>query len=202
VVNAYGRRHQRLTRRGGWDHHPGLLPTVEGTLIQVRVDRLPGQRAPKPLWLWHSHPVPADLDLGRLFATFCRRFDAEHTFRFLKQTLGWTRPKVRTPAQADRWTRLILAAYTQLRLARHLAEDLRRPWQPPLPSDRLTPGRVRRGFPRIQRTTTHPSTAPKPATPGPGRPRGRTSPPAQRHPVGKTTAKPRRPQRSRKKRST
>jgi len=51
VVHAYGRRHQRLTRRGGWDQHAGRLPIVEGTLVQVQVDRLPGQRAPKPLWL-------------------------------------------------------------------------------------------------------------------------------------------------------
>jgi hypothetical protein len=189
AVHGYARRHQRLTRRGGWEHHPDMLPIVEGTLIQVSVDRLPGDRAPKPLWLWHSHANPADLDLGRIFAAFCRRFDAEHTFRFFKQTLGWTRPRVRTGAQADRWTWLIIAAYTQLRLARHLATDLRRPWQPPLPADRFTPGRVRRGFPRIHRTTTRPAGAPKPATPGPGRPKGRTSPPAQRHPVGKNSAK-------------
>ena len=50
TVRAYGGRHQRLTRRGGWDTQPGLLPIVEGTLIQVIVDRLPGDRAPKPLW--------------------------------------------------------------------------------------------------------------------------------------------------------
>jgi hypothetical protein len=31
--------------------------------------------------------------------------------------LGWTRPKLRDPAAADRWTWLILACYAQLRLA-------------------------------------------------------------------------------------
>lgn len=45
-------------------------------------------------------------------------FDIEHTFRMLKQTLGWTRPRRRDSAAADRWTWLILAAHTQLRLAR------------------------------------------------------------------------------------
>lgn len=35
---------------------------------------------------------------------FQRRFDLEHTFRFLKQTLGWTRPHLWEPAAADRWT--------------------------------------------------------------------------------------------------
>ena len=48
-----------------------------------------------------------------------------------KQTLGWTAPKIRTPAAADRWTWLVIAAHTQLRLARPLAADLRRPWEKP-----------------------------------------------------------------------
>ena len=186
AVTAFGRMHQRLTRRGGWDAHPGPLPIVEGSLVRIVVDRLPGDRAPKPVWLWHSHPHPADLDLARVFAAFCRRFDAEHTFRFFKQTLGWTKPQVRTPEQADRWTWLIIAAYTQLRLARHLAEDLRRPWEQPTHPDRLTPGRVRRGFPRIRRTAGLPAAAPKPTKAGPGRPKGsRNSHPAPRYPVGK-----------------
>jgi hypothetical protein len=51
----------------------------------------------------------------------------EHTFRLFKQTLGWTRPKLRTAQAADRWTWLVIACHTQLRLARPLADDLRRP---------------------------------------------------------------------------
>jgi DDE superfamily endonuclease len=186
TIQAWDRMHQKLTRRGGWQHHPGPLPVIDGALILARVDRLPGDRHPKPVWLWHSHPTTADLDLGRIFAAYCRRFDAEHTFRFIKQVLGWTRPRVRTPEQADRWTWLIIAAYTQLRLARGLTDDLRRPWHPPLTPNRLTPGRVRRGFPRIRATIGVPATAPKPTRPGPGRPKGsRNRQPAHRHPVGK-----------------
>ena len=185
-VTAWGRHHPQLQRRAGWATHPGPLPIVEGALILVRVDRLPGDRAPKPLWLWHSDPDAAGLDVLRLFHAFLRRFDLEHTFRFFKQTLGWTRPRLRHPDQADRWTWLILAAYTQLRLARHLADDLRRPWEKPIEPGRLTPGRVRRGFPRIHHTTARPASAPKPSRPGPGRPKGmRNSSPAPRYPVGK-----------------
>jgi hypothetical protein len=188
AIRAWARMHQRLTRRGGWETHNGVLPIVEGTLILVRVDRLPGDRTPKPLWLWHNNAEATDLDLARVFAAFLRRFDLEHTFRFLKQTLGWTRPRIRTPAQADRWTWLILAAYTQLRLARGLAEDLRRPWEPPQDPDRLTPGRVRRGFPRVHRTAGLPAAAPKPSRPGPGRPKGsHNTRQAPRYPVGKHT---------------
>jgi hypothetical protein len=188
AVYAWARRHQRLTRRGGWQQHTAQLPIVQGTLIRVVVDRLPGNRAPKPLWLWHSHPQPADLDLLRIFAAFCRRFDAEHTFRFFKQTLGWTRPRIRTPEQADRWTWLIIVAYTQLRLARPLTADLRRPWEKPLPVHQLTPGRIRRAFWRIRRAAAVPASAPKPSRPGPGRPKGsRNKHHAPRYEVGKHT---------------
>jgi hypothetical protein len=188
VVHAWGQRHQQLARRGGWQQHSGMLPIVAGTLIRVHVDRLPGNRAPKPLWLWHSHPQPTDLDLLRIFAVFCRRFDAEHTFRFFKQTLGWTRPRVRTGEQADRWTWVVLAAYTQLRLTRTLAADLRRPWEKPLPTNQLTPARVRRAFWRIRRAAGVPARAPKPSRPGPGRPKGsRNKHHAPRHSVGKHT---------------
>ncbi|MGH3381744.1 MAG: hypothetical protein ACRDP6_44155 [Actinoallomurus sp.] len=69
--------------------------------------------------------------MDRLWQAFLRRFDLEHTFRLFKQTLGWTAPKVRTPETADRWTWLVIAAHTQLRLARHLTVDLRRPWEKP-----------------------------------------------------------------------
>lgn len=59
----------------------------------------------------------------------------------IKQTPGWTRPKLRTPEAADRWTWLVVAAHTQLRLARPLAADLRRPWEkPPSPAGALPPG--------------------------------------------------------------
>ena len=59
----------------------------------------------------------------------------ERDFRLFKQVLGWTAPKIRDPAAADRWTWLIIAAHAQLRLARPLAADLRRPWERPAPPD-------------------------------------------------------------------
>ena len=69
----------------------------------------------------------------------------EHAFKFAKGTLGLTAAKVRTPQQADRWVRLVMAASAELLLARPLAADLRRPWERPAPAGRLTPARVRRG---------------------------------------------------------
>jgi hypothetical protein len=62
------------------------------------------------LWLWWQGPGTPDLEV--LWRAYVRRFDLEHTIRFCKQTLGWTTPRVRHPEQADRWTWLVLAAYT------------------------------------------------------------------------------------------
>ncbi len=74
----------------------------------------------------------------------------------------WNPPHRET---ADRWTWLVIAAHTQLRLARPLAADRRRP-------DRFTPASVRRDFRHIRPTTACPAQAPKPSRPGPGRPPG------------------------------
>ncbi len=90
--------------------------------------------------------------MNRAWQAFLRRFDIEHMFRFLKQHLGWTRPKLRDPAAADRWTWLVIAAYAQLHLARGLAADIRLSWQQPCAPGRLTPARVRRGFRRIRQS--------------------------------------------------
>jgi len=188
-AHAWHRLHPRLTRRGAWQHHHGELPIAEGTLIRLTVDRLPGDRNPKPLWLSSSHPNAAPAHVDRCWRAFLRRFDIEHTFRSLKQTLGWTRPRVRTAEQGDRWTWLIIAAHAQLRLARALTEDLRRPWEKPATEPRrLTPARVRRGFRNIRPTTSLPASAPKPSHPGPGRPPGvKNKQHARHHDVGKRT---------------
>jgi len=188
AATAWDRVHPRLTHRAAWLDYDGDLPVIEGTLIRLQVDHLPGDRDPKPVWLWCSvtGTLPADVD--RLWQAFLRRFDLEHTFRLYKQVLGWTAPKLRGPPAADTWTWLIIIAHAQLRLARPLADDLRLPWERPAPPGRLTPARVRRGFRNIRATVPCPAGAPKPGKPGPGRPPGsKNRRPTPRHDVGKTT---------------
>lgn len=181
TARAWHRLHPRLTRRAAWADCEEL-PILEGTVIRLDVERLPSGATAKPVWLWWStgttqDPDPAIVDL--LWQAFLRRFDIEHTFRLFKQTLGWTVPKLRDPHAADRWTWLIIAAHTQLRLARPFAADLRRPWERPTPPERLTPARIRRGFRHLRATSVCPAAAPKPTRPGPGRPPGRPN----RHPT-------------------
>lgn len=188
---AFGQMHPKLESRGGWAGHAGALPIIEGTVVGLRVERVPGDRHPRPVWLWVSKPVPDNgAEVDHWWSMFIRRFDTEHTFRFLKQTLGWTRARLRQPAAADRWTWLIIAAHTQLRLARPLAADHRLPWQRPLAPATLTPARVRADYRRIRATAARPAREPKHTHPGPGRPKGRrnrlkaTVQPVGKHPTG------------------
>lgn len=171
---AFARMHPKIDSRGGWKGHHGPPPIIEGTLLRLHVERLPGDRDPKPLWLWVSEPVPNHgPEIDHWWSMFLRRFDLKHTFRFLKQSLGWTQTRLREPTAADRWTWLVIAAHTGLRLARSLAADCRLPWQRPLAQAKLTPGRVRAGYRRICRTLVNPASTPKLYRPGPGRPTGR-----------------------------
>src|SRR5215469_3911105 len=118
IAAAWDRVHPRLTHRSAWLDHNGDLPVIEGTLIRLAVDHLPGDRDPKPVWLWYSRTGAAPGEVDRCWQAFLRRFDLEHTFRLFKQVLGWTAPKIRDPAAADTWTWIIITCHAQLRLAR------------------------------------------------------------------------------------
>ncbi|WP_331749007.1 MULTISPECIES: NF041680 family putative transposase [unclassified Streptomyces] len=196
TARAWDRLHPRLTHRSAWTAQLGSLPVIEGTVIRLQVEHLPSGATPKPVWLWWSGTDATATQVDLLWQAFLRRFDIEHTFRLFKQTLGWTCPKIRTPEAADRWTWLILAVFTQLRLARPLAADLRRPWEKPSPPDRLTPARVRRDYRHLRPKAACPAGAPKSSHPGPGRPPGRKNtrptPRHDVHTVGKTAPAKRR----------
>ena len=189
TVAAWSGLHPKQQRHPGHGTR-GPRPIVRGTISRVQVQRVPARtRPPKVLWLWWAGPGDLDLDLDLAWRAYVRRFDLEHTVRFCKQTLGWTMPRPRHPAQADRWTWLVLAAYTQLRLARQIAYDQRLPWERPRPQLRLSPYRVRRGFPRLLCALGSPAATPKPAGHSPGRPKGRCSGPAARYPAIKKPRK-------------
>jgi hypothetical protein len=173
---AHPRRGTRKTR-----------PIVRGTVVLVEVSRLPARPyRPRVLWMWWAGAGTPDLDL--LWRSYVRRFDLEHTLRFCKQTLGWTMPRVRHPEQADRWTWLVVAAYTQLRLARGWVADRRLPWERRLDPDKLTPSRVRRAVSDLLPIIGTPAAAPKPCGRSPGRPQGSRSGRATRYPALKKAA--------------
>jgi hypothetical protein len=187
-VRAWAKLHPKVRLHKGRGSR-GPLPIVRGTLVLVEVERLPRgerRRKPKELWLWWHGPGEPDLDL--LWRAYVRRFDLEHTFRFFKQTLGWTTPRVRHPEQADRWSWLILAAYAQLRLARACVFDRRLPWERRYAPGQLTPCRVRRSVSALLLELGTPAKPPKPCGRSPGRPKGRRSGRAKRYPAFKKSA--------------
>jgi hypothetical protein len=91
-VRAWHGLHPRLSGRGRWAKAQGAPPIVRGSVIRVDVEHLPKRdgRAKKTLWLWWSGPGRPDLEL--CFHAYLHRFDLEHTYRFAKNTLGWTAP--------------------------------------------------------------------------------------------------------------
>jgi hypothetical protein len=195
-VRAWKGLHQALERTGRWRDYPQgqPLPIVRGTVIQVSVEHLPGGRtAARDLWLWHHGPAEADaavVDL--LWKAYLRRFDQEHFHRFCKVHLGLDAARLASAQATDRWAAAVLAAYTQLRLAAPLVDDLRRPWhKKPRPGEVLSPYRVRRGFRRLRSRLGTPAGTAKTSRPGPGRPRGSKNRPKSCPPVyRKSDSKP------------
>ncbi len=185
-VRAWSGLHPK-TRRIGERYGCERAPVVRGTVVLVEVGKLPREsRKPKKLWLWFSGDGEPDLDL--LWRAYVRRFDLEHAIRFLKQTLGWTAPRVRHPEQADLWSWLVLAAYAQLRLARPCVADRYLPWERPQRHRGLTPWRTLRSFAALLVAVGTPAGAPKPCGRSPGRPKGRLSGRAKRYPAIKKAA--------------
>jgi hypothetical protein len=160
----------------------GCPPAADDSVRRATpADRPQPQRPPPPVQMKLAMAGPAEL-------VTCDQ-TIEHTVRFAKQTLGWTTPRPRHPAQADRWTWLVLAGYTQLRLARQIVCDQRLPWERPRPPGQLSPYRVRRGFPRLLAVLGSPAAAPKPSGRSPGRPKGSCPGPAARYPAIKKPAR-------------
>src|SRR6266545_3075860 len=102
----------RLTHRSAWLDHHGPLPVIEGTLIRLAVDHLPGDRDPKPIWLWSSATDPAAADRWTWLTITC------HTQLRLARPLAedlrlpWERPALPgrlTPARVRRGFRNIHA---------------------------------------------------------------------------------------------
>ena len=100
------------------------------SLTAVRITRAGAQgtrRDPREAWFWWRGAALPPLDtLPHLYA---RRFGIEHGYKFDKQALLWADPRLRTPAQMERWTDVVAAVHNQLTLARPLAVIAHRPWE-------------------------------------------------------------------------
>jgi hypothetical protein len=178
-------------RRDGHGHpalwegdRAGVGPTAPAADPPGRMARrCPSSRAPSSGWSFRSCPAAGSPSRsgcrGRAPAPPKRTSTAAGSPSSAASTSSTHSAWLRSPEAAARWTWLVIAAYAQLRLARPLATDLRRPWEKPTEPNRLTPARVRRGFRNLRTKTGSPAGAPKPTRPGPGRPRLEEPPPRQ-----------------------
>ena len=152
----------------------------EVSVYRVLRERAKGsKRDPKESWFcWRgSKPLP----LCEVVSTYRYRFSHEHTYRFLKQDLFWTKARVRSPEQFERWSLIVATAMNQLVLARELGEASFRPWE--RRQEVVTPRQVRRCMPAILAQLGTPTRVPKTRGKSPGRAKGTRMTKAKRYSV-------------------
>jgi len=153
VVQVWHRLHFRQARE------------VEVSVYRVLRERARGtKRDPRESWFCWMGKAP--LPLEEVAATYRHRFSHEHTYRFLKQDLFWTKARVRTPQQFERWSLLVATAMNYLVLARHVGQACYRPWE--RRCEVVTPRQVRRVMPAILAQLGTPAKEPKPRGKSPG----------------------------------
>jgi hypothetical protein len=164
-----------------WKHlHFRQAREVEVKVVRVmRAGANDTKRDPRESWFaWVGEQ---DLELSEVAESYRRRFSHEHSYRFLKQDLLWTKAHVRTPEQFERWSLVVATAMNQLALARWLGQASYRPWE--RRRERVTPRQVRRVMLSILGQVGTPTRVPKPRGKAPGRPIGATVKPAPRYDV-------------------
>ena len=153
----------------------------------LRVERLDFDghlRVLKPLWLaWVGEEMPPLSEVWRLYL---RRFTIDHWYRFLKQRLHWTVPKLSTPEQCEHWSDLMPFMTWELWLARDIVADNPLPWQKSMA--KLTPGRVAQAMGGVLAAIGTPTSPPKPRGKSLGWTPGKARTRRIRYPIVKKTA--------------
>jgi hypothetical protein len=160
------------------DLHLKEAREVDGTVIRVTRLRPTGGDA-RELWLFWRSPFAPPLD--QVADWYRLRFSIEHGIRFAKQSLHWAELRVRTPAQFERWTDLIMLTLAQLVIACPLVPERRLPWESV--TRPLSPQQVRRGLSPIIAQVGSLAPPPKRRGKSSGRAPGFRPPPAPRFPV-------------------
>lgn len=156
----------------------------EHSLLLMRVERLemrPSGKMPKSLWLaWVGEQMPS---LDEVWRLYLRRFGIDHWYRFAKQRLHWTLPKLTTPQQCERSRDLMPLLSWELWLARDIVTDNPLPWQKS--QLKLTPGRVIQSLGGVLAVIGTPASPPKTRGKSPGWPTGQPRLPRTRYPIVK-----------------
>ncbi len=160
--------------------HMRKAPSREMTLMRVCCLDKAKKKA-----MWLGFVGKQELPLEGLWRLYLRRFSIEHWYRFSKQRLHWTLPRMSTPQQHERWSDLMPVLTMQLYLARSVMIDHVLPWQKPQPVERRTPGRVCQAMAALIAVIGTPTCAPKRRGKSPGWPKGRERSRRARHRIMK-----------------
>lgn len=147
-------------------HSLHLRQAATQVLSLIRVERPSSTSTTslKALWLlWVGLERPP---LSKLWKQYLRRFAIDHWYRFAKQRLHWTLPRLATPEASQRWSDLMPLLTWQLWLARSEVQDSPLPWQKS--SSHLSPGRTANAFAAVLALIGTPAPDPKPRGKSPG----------------------------------
>ena len=175
-------------RLSAWaKQHFRALPALVGLVVRIEFLKPDGTlRYKRPLWLFWSGSH--EIALADLVTMYLLRFTIEHFFRFAKQRLGLVAAHLGHLNAIETWTQVVMIAYSQLLLARHLVQPSYRPWDPTARQDpnlSLTPGQVLTAWRIFSRGLATPAAPPGPAGKPPGRAPGYQPLPRERYPVAR-----------------
>lgn len=165
--------------------HLKEAPELSLSVIRVRRYGASGKRR-DPLESWFMWVGQTRLELSQVWPTYKRRYAIEHGYRFDKQDLLWTQPRLREPAQFELWTALVSLVHDQLMLAQDLGGAGLRPWESK--NRPVSPQQIRRGLAAIMAELGSPAKPSQSRGKGRGRVLGAKIEPAVRHKVVKKTA--------------
>lgn len=158
-------------------------------LVRIQIFKANGERVFKrSLWLLVAGKRRNELSLRDIFESYRQRFDIEHFFRFGKIRLLLNKFQTPEVEHEEAWWQLAMLSYTQLYMARQLANNSPNPWEKWLPEFKLnreekSPSQVQKDFGRIIRQIGTPAKPPKPRKKSPGRQLGEIQPKRLRHAV-------------------
>lgn len=118
---------------------------VDIAVIRSQI-RLEKDKPPAPHWYGVHNGTTEKITLARVFECITHRWPIEPANRFRKERLYAELPKVRQAEASDLWMTLLQIVEWELSLWRPAASDSHLPWQKPLSTEQLTPGRVIRSL--------------------------------------------------------
>jgi hypothetical protein len=157
------------------------------TVIKVvRPSASDNKSDPRVSWFVYIGQDPNE-GIAQVALFYKLRFGQEHGYRFDKQALNWTLPRLRKPEQFDLWSQVVAIVHNLIVLARDIVVAELYPWENK--QREPSPQQLRRGLGKILPQLGTPAPAPRLRGKSPGRSRGAKIRPSPRYPVVRKTVK-------------